>query len=293
MDKLDRLGWTAAVCFVCHGLRIGVRANTPKVLDQLLELLPPGAKPTRGPRVQRLYSVIAGGAKRGPRMRRFNMLYVDEVRLVQTTDWERVRIALEMDLQLYVAEFARRRVFVHAGVVGWRGRAIVIPGRSLSGKTTLVRALVEAGATFQSDEYAVLDSRGRVHPYVTKMSLRDAAGGHFEKVHPETLGWELGVRPLPIGLVVVTSHRSGARWRPRRLSAGRAVMELLAHTVSARWQPERALATLRLAIANAKVIKGMRGEAEEIADALLSAAADGTPSISTADSGRRVATSAV
>ncbi len=61
-------------------------------------------------------------------------------------------------------------------------------------------------------------------------------------------------------------------------------MELLAHTVSARWQPERALATLRLAIANAKVIKGTRGEAEEIADALLSAAADG---------GERVAASAV
>jgi hypothetical protein len=39
-----------------------------------------------------------------------------------------------------------------------------------------------------------------------------------------------------------------------------------------------------LAIANAKVIKGTRGEAEEIADALLSAAADG---------GERVAASAV
>ncbi len=293
MEKLDRLGWAAAVSFVSYGLRIGVRANTPEVMDQILELLPPGTKPARGPRVQLLYSVVAGGAKPRTRIRRFNMLYADAARIARTTDWERVRDALEMDLQLYVAENARRRVFVHAGVVGWRGRAIVIPGHSLSGKTTLVRALVEAGGTFQSDEYAVLDSRGQVHPYVTKMSVRDSTSGHVEKIHPETLGWPIGVKPLPVGLVVVTSHRSGARWRPRQLSAGRAVMELLAHTVSARQQPERALATLRLAISDAMVIKGVRGEAKEIAAALLSRVADRAPSISTADSGRRVAAAAM
>ena len=30
--------------------------------------------------------------------------------------------------RLSVAELAPRRVFVHAGVVGWKGRAIVVPG---------------------------------------------------------------------------------------------------------------------------------------------------------------------
>ena len=37
-----------------------------------------------------------------------------------------------------VAHDAPDRVFVHAGVVAQRGRAIVLPGRSMSGKTTLV-----------------------------------------------------------------------------------------------------------------------------------------------------------
>jgi nitrogen regulatory protein PII-like uncharacterized protein len=46
-------------------------------------------------------------------------------------------------------------------------------------------------------------------------------------------------------------------------------MELLAHTVSARRDPERAFATLRSATADAMVIKGVRDEAEEIAEALL------------------------
>jgi hypothetical protein len=41
-----------------------------------------------------------------------------------------------------VSQRSRRLLFVHAAVVGWRGRAIVIPGRSLAGKSTLAAALV-------------------------------------------------------------------------------------------------------------------------------------------------------
>ena len=63
-------------------------------------------------------------------------------------------------LKAYIAEMARRRVFVHAGAVGWHGKAIIIPGRSMSGKTSLVRELVRAGAIYYSDEYAVLDLQG-------------------------------------------------------------------------------------------------------------------------------------
>lgn len=269
MEKIDRLGWAAGIAFVSYGLRIGIRASSPQILDRLQGLLPPNAKPARGPRVGCLYSLIVRGTKVGASVRRFNILYSDAVPLARTKDTDQVLEALERDLQLHVAERARRRVFVHAGVVGWRGRAIVIPGRTMSGKTTLVRALMRAGATYYSDEYAVFDERGRVHPYLKPMSIRDDAGGRPKKILPEALGGTTGVKPLPLGLVVATSYRKGARWRPRLLSPGRAVMELLAHTVSARHDPERAFATLRSATAEAMVIKGVRDEAEEIAEALL------------------------
>jgi hypothetical protein len=42
---------------------------------------------------------------------------------------------------------------------------MVLPGKSFAGKTTLVAALVRAGAEYWSDEYAVLDANGDVHPY--------------------------------------------------------------------------------------------------------------------------------
>ncbi len=274
MKKIDRLGWAAGIAFVSHGLRIGIRASSPEIMDRLNGLLPPNAKPARGPRVECLYSLIVRGTKVGSNVRRFNILYADAVQLVRTKDTDQVLEALERDLQLHVAERARRRVFVHAGVVGWRGRAIVIPGRTMSGKTTLVRALVKAGATYYSDEFAVLDERGRVHPYPRPMLVRENGGGRPKKILPEALGGTTGVRPLPVGLVVATSYREGARWRPRPLSPGRAVMELLAHTVSARHDPERALATLRSATAEATVIKGARGEAGEVAEALLGRSAE-------------------
>ena len=269
MERIDRLGWAAGRAFVSYGLRIGIRVSSPEIMDRIEGMLPPHTKPARGPRVGSLYSLIVSGTKGGSHTRRFNILYADSVELVRTKDTDLVLETLESDLQLYVAEQARRKVFVHAGVVGWRGRAIVIPGRTMSGKTTLVKALVEAGATYYSDEYAVFDERGRVHPYPRPLSLRRNGGGRPKEVLPEALGGTTGVRPLPVGLVVATSYREGANWRPRRLLPGRAVMALLAHTVSARRKPERALTTLRQVVSDTLVIKGVRGEAREVAGALL------------------------
>ena len=269
MEKIDRLGWAAGMAFVSYGVRIGIRVSSPEILARIEEVLPPHVKPARGPRVDGLYSLIASGTKVGSNRRRFNILYVGARRLARTKDTDEALDALEGHMQIHIADHARRRVFVHAGVAGWRGKAIVIPGRTMTGKSTLIKALVEAGATYYSDEYAVLDKHGRVHPYAKALSMRQNGGGRPKRIPPEALGGKTGVRPLPVGLVVATGYRPGVRWRPRPLSPGRAVMELLNHTVPARRDPERVLATLRSATADATVLKGARGEAAEIAETLL------------------------
>jgi hypothetical protein len=86
------------------------------------------------------------------------------------------------DLELWVAEHARRHVFVHAGCVVVDGRAILMPGRSMSGKTSLTAALIRAGASYWSDEYAVLDSRGSVRPYPRRLAIRPYDGGRPHRV---------------------------------------------------------------------------------------------------------------
>jgi hypothetical protein len=219
--------------------------------------------------VERLYSFVVGVNRTRPGLRSFNILYADAGRLARSLNFEDLLDAFENDLKLFVAEAAKRRVFVHAGVVGWKGQAIMIPGRSLTGKTTLVAELVRQGATYYSDEYAVLDRRGRVHPYLKPLSVRDAVGARPQRVSVESLGGQGGSKPLPVGLVVVSNYKEGARWRPRKLTAGEGALAVLANIIPARTRPEDAFSTLKQVMPNARTLKGVRGEAGEMAEAIL------------------------
>lgn len=267
MAKIDRLGWTAGFAFTSYGVQVGVRTNDSGVLDQMRDCLPPEWKPARSTLVDRLYSLKVGGEATRPGIRRYNLLYGDLLRIGRSLDLSELIRSFETDLQIYIAEFAKRRVFVHAGVVGWRGRAIVVPGRSFTGKTTLIAELVRAGATYYSDEYAVLDSRGRVHPYARRLAIRSDGGQ--ERLSAEEIGGRSGAKPLPAGLVVLTTYKEGTRWRPRPLTSGQGALALLDNTVSVRRQPERALAIIQQVASQAVVIKGNRGEASGVAQELL------------------------
>jgi hypothetical protein len=77
-------------------------------------------------------------------------------------------------------------------------------------------------------------------------------------------GASTGSNPLTVALVISTRFKDGARWRPRELTRGKSVLELLANTVSARSQPEMALSFLTKAVDSATSVKGVRGEASEM-----------------------------
>jgi hypothetical protein len=269
MDNLDRLGWAAGISFMSYGVRVGIRTNDAGLLDGLIERLPPEWRESRSTVVDRLYSVFISGQAERTKVRRYNLLYGDLERLVRSLDAEHVYDALESDLQLYVAERAPRRSFIHAGVVGWQGKAVIIPGRSFSGKSTLTRELIKRGATFYSDEYAVLDRHGRVHPFPRALQLRENGSGKQTKHTIESLGGRSGVKPLPVGLVLLSEYRSGTRFNPRRLTAGQGMLAVMQHAVSARLRPETVLETLQQVVTRAPVLKGKRGEASEIADTVL------------------------
>ena len=155
MEELDRVGWEAGIAFRAYGTRVGVRVNRADVLERLEPLLPPGWKAARSRVVDRLYSLRVG-PNRPPgsssRIRWYNLLYANTQRISRTMDLDDVLQILASDIRLFVAETSKTRVFIHAGVVGWRGRAIVLPGKTFSGKSTLVAGLVRAGARYYSDE---------------------------------------------------------------------------------------------------------------------------------------------
>ena len=270
IEKLDRLEWVEGMCFKSYGLRIGLRVNKPGMLEQVLPYLPPGWKPAASRVVDRMYSIIEGGKGRRPGMRLYNLVYADFCRAARVPEMYQAINAFESDLQLYVAEMSPNRVFIHAGVVSLGGKAIVIPGRSFSGKTTLTAELVKAGAVYYSDEYAVLDAKGRVHHYARPLSIRENAHLERPKKYPvESLGGRRGSKPLPVSMVIVSKYTPGATWRPRELSAGEGALELMANAVGIRREPKHTLAALQQVVAGATILKGKRGEAGQVIDYIL------------------------
>ncbi|MFQ5933600.1 MAG: hypothetical protein ACE5KI_03035, partial [Dehalococcoidia bacterium] len=135
MDKLDRLEWAAGTCFRAYGVRVGIRVNDPAALELLRESFPPLWKPTESPVVDRLYSFILGGRVPGANIRRFHMVFGNAQKLARSRELREALNIFEAKLQLGIAEESPRRVFVHAGVVGWGGKAIIIPGHSYAGKS--------------------------------------------------------------------------------------------------------------------------------------------------------------
>lgn len=286
MIKLDRLGWAAGLSFRAYGLTIGVRTNNAAILDRLIPHLPYGWEVNDVETVDHIFSMLVGHTSEhatpavrrvGPtgKRRRFHLLYDGILLAIRTLDVEELLERFESSVRLKVAENAKRKVFVHAGVVGWRGRAIVVPGRSYSGKTSLVAALVRAGATYLSDEYAVFDRRGRVFPYLKPLSLRLGDDEKQTHVPVEDLGGVASTDPIPVGHVIATQFVEGATWKPRVLTDGEAVLAMLAHTVPARRDPETVLDVLQKISSRSIVLKGKRGDADATAAAIL-ARIDGT-----------------
>jgi hypothetical protein len=275
-DEIGNHVWNEILCFTSYGVRVGIRVNRKGILDRILPYLPPGWKESRASNLDRLYSFVIRDETQQAKRRRVHLVYADGSEVAKTPKLDQAIDAFESSLQLFVAETAPRRVFVHAGVVSVRGRAIVIPGRSFSGKTSLVAALVKAGAVYYSDEYAVLDESGRVHHYARPLSIRDS--GHLrkpKKYQVEALGGRSGAKPLKVGMVVVSKYRAGARWHPRTLSEGEGALELMANTVSARRRPAAMLEAIRKVVSVAPVVKGNRGEAGQVVQFILTALSNG------------------
>lgn len=183
---------------------------------------------------------------------------------------------LSSEVHLAIAVHAPNDVFIHAGAVSWRGQAIVVPGRSMAGKTTLVRALLALGASHLSDEYAVIDADGRVHPYARPLSVREPHGRM--RVAPESVSC-VECEPCPIRLVVVTRYEPDATWAPARQRSAGVVLPLVDNAVAAQLAPRRVLDHVT-AVARFRpmTLTGPRGDAGDAARAILAEADRGQDS---------------
>jgi hypothetical protein len=264
--RFRRRAGASATCHEAFGVRFWLQCADPELRTLARQALPPGTEPVASARSepaadQGRFVLTATAADR-------HEVTLDGAQLISHASREVALALLDAQVRLFVAARSPDLVFVHAGVVAWRDRAIAMPGSSFSGKTTLVAALVRAGAAYVSDEYAPLDAGGGVHPFPRRLTIRDGDGELQQP--PGELGEvvDAGTR-LELGAIVVTRYVTGATFAPQATSAGQGALALLANSVPAQERPRQSLAAVATAARGCVVLEGERGEAERAAAVIL------------------------
>jgi len=257
--------------FKAFGVKIGIRAERKSYLEQisrrLLTVFPNGLEDVNEREIE--FHFYIKSKQKGV----YELLRNDE-KLTDGAEKQKFFDSVESMIRVTVAEFAVGKVFLHAGVVGWKGRAIIIPARSFAGKTTLVAELVKRGAAYYSDEYAVLDDKGDVEPFPKWLSMRGIIDPWRQlDCSVESLGGTAGNETIPIGLILISrfdkQKKNPQRWKPRKLSRGEGIMEILPHTLPITNNPEFVLEVLNKLTSRAIIVKTIRGEAAQFAETLL------------------------
>ena len=225
-------------------------------------VLPPARTRAQASAVPKRYHL----ARRGERLLR--AWEDDDGYVAEGDDPAFVLDILDSFIREHIACEAPDHVFVHAGAVAVEGVAVLFPGASFTGKSTLVAELVRAGATYMSDEYAVLDAAGTVTAYPRPISIR-VPGSESLELDATGLGEVDAGDPLAVGVVVVTQFEPGGVWQPQPLSPGTGAMRLFANSITAAKRPEQALSAIGNAVERAVVLESPRGEARDLAPRLI------------------------
>ncbi len=262
----------ACIEFAAYGVAVdieirhrcgGTPCGFPGLVDGVREMLPPGAE-ARGSGTPPVHVIVVtcGGDQ---------IVVTGPEGGVSTADQLPLALhVVDQTIRSTIAVHAPGLVFIHAGAVAVDGRVIVLPGTSMAGKTTLVAESVRAGAQYLSDEYAVLDADGLVHPFARRLSVREPAGRR--EVPIAELGGVEVTGPLPVGLVAAVTYRNGAPWQVAPADQAACAGALIANAVAAQVRPAEVLAVAALVARAASFVEGTRGDAVAAVPPLLALA---------------------
>ncbi len=228
---------------------IQVEVELPPELVAVWRAAVDGPPPsTSGGRVDLHYAITAEGPG-------LYDLERDHGGLRREVDAETAIAELVADLPGIVVRLRPGTVIVRAGVVAAGPQAVVVLGPAGSGRSTLLGALVAAGADLYADGLVAIEPSGRVLPMAIGPMEGQAPGAD---------------RPaLPIAAIVDTAFVDGVDWEPAEVTGARAVLPLLGHLVAppATTPATRALVT-RLA-EHVLTLRGPRPEAADVAAEIL------------------------
>ncbi len=157
---------------------------------------------------------------------------------------------------------------VHAGAILFSDRAMLIPGSTHAGKSSLVAELLRRGASYLSDEYALIDEEGHVHPYPRPLLLRNGRPRQVP-VLPGDLNASFARGRAAVGWVLSLEYEAANTWNIQSVSQGEAVMILLRNTPHPLQESPSMTDVFLRAVARASCYCGQRGDAVQAVDAIL------------------------
>ena len=171
---------------------------------------------------------------------------------------------LERVIGARIAHDAPGAVFIHAGVVDTPEGALLFPGRSFAGKTTLVSELLAQGCRYLSDEYAVLGADGLVRAYPRHLSHR-VGTERRDEMPPD----DVPVQARPVRAVFDLRYSAGATLNLQPRTPGQVVLHLVDNAVAARARSSEVLSVSAAVARNCQGRGGVRGESADAARGIL------------------------
>ncbi len=287
---LDPGGWAGGehqIVATAYGCSFAVTVPEPLV-EQAVAGLPCGWTPAGKEPPQRSWSLRPDGEGRWAAVGERGVLGTG-------ADAPRALDLLLGEVEAWVVGNAAGVVAIRAGAVAWKEQVIVLPGLPGAGTTTLVSALVQAGATYFSDSYALLTPQGTVLPYPRRFRVPgpgypDSAAGAAEAeagavgpgaapdVRADAGAVGPGAAPdvraagsaaLSPAVVALLEHDPMVGWDVRPLSTGHTVLALVDHAMAVHSRPRAVMAHVLAAVRGTTGVTGTRGDSREAAQHIL------------------------
>ncbi len=253
--------------FLCYGARCGLCFDDFNISKNIKRLLPPYHELIDFDPNGQIYRLVTKAEED------LNGLYLNGELIHRIKDFsEDIFDSIQSKIQMSLAVILPPEMYLlHAGAVVFEKVGILIPGDSFSGKTTLTREFLRAGAEYYSDDCAVIDKNGNLYPYSKTLSVRNFRQ-ESEIVEAEKMGAVLGRQPRPVRLIILAEYEDKQIWQSHRVSQGEAVWEIsknLFYPTSMTLYPAETLRTLANLATCATTLRGVRGEASETVEKIL------------------------
>ncbi|MGI8639535.1 MAG: hypothetical protein ACR2MG_06235 [Pyrinomonadaceae bacterium] len=260
-EEIDVIKWRDRFAFECGGIKVGVKINDLNVKSKLKKVLPVASREIDFGEADEILMLVVG------ENRRVNGLYYKYELIHQFDDCNDALLNLIGDkILMFLALISLPRIlYLHAGAVSWNNTGIILPGGSFSGKTTLVKEFIKAGADYITDDLTLLDIRGNILPFPRALAIRTKRGREIKTA--DCFGAKTVAENVKLKLILFTEFEENARWKPEILPPGQAVLRLMNnfyYKPSVREAPMQILRTLAGITDGIKIYAGKRGNAKSV-----------------------------